>query len=386
MSLELQDIFQQFAPVYRQNHSLPLNQLKTMKAIESCRTSNLGGHVDVCDSCGHERISYNSCRNRHCPKCQGLAKEQWLLEQERDLLNTGYFHVVFTVPDSLNPLALQNQKVFYSILFKAASETLLELSRDPKYLGAEIGFISVLHTWGQNLMDHPHVHCIVPGGGLSFDDAHARARWVPSRKKFFIPVKVLSRKFRGKFLAFLKEAYQDGELWFHGKIESLAGKTKFQALIDALYQKEWIVYCKKPFKSPWHVLRYLGRYTHRVAISNQRIVSLDNERVSFQWRDYKDANKTKLMTLDSSEFIRRFLMHVLPSRFVKIRHYGILSNRNRSQKLRLCQKLTFSKIWESQKLSVGELFLKLTGIDIRVCPCCGGTMIHKTDFGFKFST
>jgi hypothetical protein len=382
MSLELQDIFQQFGADYRKNHSLPFHQLKTMRAIESCRTASLGGHVDVCDNCGLERISYNSCRNRHCPKCQGLAKEQWLLERERDLLNIGYFHVVFTVPDSFNPLALQNQQVFYSLLFKAASDTLLELSRDPKFLGAEIGFISVLHTWGQNLMDHPHVHCIVPGGGLSFDGT----RFVPSRKKFFIPVKILSCKFRGKFLAFLKEAFQDGDLHFYGKIESLSGKLKFQALIDALYQKEWVVYCKKPFKSPWHVLRYLGRYTHRVAISNQRIVGLDKVQVSFQWRDYKDANRTKVMNLEASEFIRRFLMHVLPSRFVKIRHYGILSNRNRNRKLRLCQKLTFSKIREAQKPSVVELLLKLTGLNIRICPCCGGNMIHKTDFGFKFST
>ena len=383
MSLELQDLFQQFGPAYRQIHSLPLNQLKTMKAIESCRTANLGGHVDVCDTCGHERISYNSCRNRHCPKCQGLAKEQWLLERERDLLNVGYFHVVFTVPDSLNPIALQNQKVFYSLLFKAASETLVELSRDPKYLGAEIGIISILHTWGQNLMNHPHVHSIVPGGGLSFDGT----RFVPSRKKFFIPVKVLSRKFKGKFLAFLKETYQDGDLKFYGKLESLSGKSKFQTLIDDLYQKEWVVYCKKPFKSPWHVLRYLGRYTHRVAISNQRIVDLQHGQVTFGWRDYKDDNKTKLMKIDASEFIRRFLLHVLPSRFVKIRHYGFLSNRNRNRKLRLCQRLTFSKIPGVQKLSTVELLLNLTGLDLRVCSCCKqGKMVTKQSFGWQFQT
>jgi hypothetical protein len=302
------------------------------------------------------------------------VKEQWIIERERDLLNVGYFHVVFTIPDSLNPIALQNQKVFYALLFKAASETLTELSRDPKYLGAEIGCISVLHTWGQNLMDHPHVHCIVPGGGLSFDGT----RWVSSRKKFFIPVKVLSRKFRGKFLAFLKEAFQDESLGFHGKIEPLSGKLNFQKLIDRLYQIEWVVYCKKPFKSPWHVLRYLGRYTHRVAISNQRLVSFQDGRVTFQWRDYKEDNHTKLMTLDASEFIRRFLLHVLPYQFVKIRHYGILSNRNRNRKLRLCQKLTLSKIRESQKLSLTELLFKLTGLDLRVCPACGkGTMITK---------
>jgi hypothetical protein len=231
-------------------------------------------------------------------------------------------------------------------------------------------------------MEHPHVHCIVPGGGLSFDGT----RLVPSRKKFFIPVKVLSRKFRGKFLAFLKEAFQDGVLKFYGKLESLTGKTKFQVLIDTLYQKEWVVYCKKPFKSPWHVLRYLGRYTHRVAISNHRIVGLDNDHVSFQWRDYKNDNRTKVMALEASEFIRRFLMHVLPRRFVKIRHYGILSNRNRNLKLRLCQKLTFSQIRKAQNLSTVELLLKLTGLDLQVCPCCGGTMIHKTNFGFKLST
>ena len=233
-------------------------------------------------------------------------------------------------------------------------------------------------------MDHPHVHCIVPGGGLSFDGT----RFVRSREKFFIPVKVLSRKFRGKFLAFLKEAYQDDELRFHGKLEPLSGKLKFQGLVDALYRKDWVVYCKKPFKSPWYVLRYLGRYTHRVAISNHRIVSLQDGRVTFAWRDYKDTKQTtKLMTLDVSEFIRRFLLHVLPSRFVKIRHYGILSNRNRNRKLRLCQRLTLSKIQESQKLSMVELLLKLTGLDLRICPCCGkGTMVVKQLLGQQFQT
>lgn len=232
-------------------------------------------------------------------------------------------------------------------------------------------------------MDHPHLHCIVPGGGLSFDGT----RFVPSRKKFFIPVKVLSRKFRGKFLAFLKEAFQDGLLVFHGIIKPLSGKLNFQKLIDDLYKTEWVVFCKKPFKSPWHVLRYLGRYTHRVAISNQRIISLQNSQVTFTWRDYKDDNKTKLMTIAVSEFIRRFLLHVLPSRFVKIRHYGILSNRNRNVKLRLCQRLTFSKIRAFQKLSAVELLLKLTGLDLRVCPLCGaGTMIRKFNLDPKFST
>ena len=290
--------------------------------------------------------------------------------------------MVFTVPDSLNPLALQNQKVFYSLLFKAASETLVELS-GPQVFGGGDWFYLVLHTWGQNLMDHPHVHSIVPGGGLSFDGP----RFVPSRKKFFIPVKVLSRKFRGKFLAFLKEAYQDGDLKFYGQIVYLSGKPNSKALIDSLYQKEWVVYCKKPFKSPWHVLRYLGRYTHRVAISKPRIVNLDNDQVSFQWRDYKDNNRNKVMKLESSEFIRRFLLHVLPSRFVKIRHYGILSNRNRNRKLRLCQRLTFSKIRGVQKLSAVELLLKLTGLDLRICPYCKqGKMVTKQLLSQEFRT
>lgn len=336
MKPELQDVFKLYGDEFRKTHCLPMNQLKTISAIESCRTSSLGGHVDECDSCGHVRISYNSCRNRHCPKCQGLAKERWLLEREQDLLDTGYFHVVFTTPDALNPLALRNQRTVYGILFRAAAETLSELARDPKYLGA------------QNLLDHPHLHCIVPGGGLSFDGN----RWLQSKKKFFLPVKVLSRKFRGEFLAFLKEAYHD---------------------------TEWIVYCKKPFKTPWHVLNYLGRYTHRVALTNNRILDISNKKVAFRWRDYRDNNKSKQMTLDAEEFIRRFLLHILPKRFVKIRHYGILSSRNRNRKLCLCQRLTHSKIGRAlPKMPSVELFKELTGIDLNLCPCCGkGRMLRR---------
>ena len=282
--VELQDIFAAYGQVYRLNHSLWLHQLKVMRAIESCRTASLGGHLDACDSCEFTRISYNSCRNRHCPKCQTLIKERWIEARKDDLLNVGYFHVVFTFPDLLNSVAYQNQRVIYDLLFKAAAETLSELSADEKYLGAQIGFTSILHTWGQNLMHHPHLHCIVPGGGLN-----ASGKWVQSRKKFFIPVKVLSRKFRGKFLSYLKQV----NLQFYGSITELKSSEKWHALMSSLYQKEWVVYCKPPFKNAGCVVEYLGRYTHRVAISNNRIISLVDGMVTFKWRDYKDSNKQK---------------------------------------------------------------------------------------------
>lgn len=347
-----------------------------MSAIESCRTSKLGGHLDTCDECGHIRISYNSCRNRHCPKCQTLAKEKWLDDRKDDLLPVGYFHVVFTIPEELNFITLINQKEMYSILFKAVSETLLELSRDIKYLGAEIGFTSILHTWGQNLMNHPHLHCVVPGGGLSLDGK----RWINCRKDFFIPVKVLSKKFRGKFLYYFKKAYYNNKLNLLGDVKYLNEKYAFQCFLDKLHNKKWVVYCKPPFNSPEHVLEYLGRYTHRVAISNNRIVKFEDGLVTFKWRDYKDNNKQKLMTVTAEEFIRRFLMHILPSKFVKIRHYGILSNRNRNSKLKLCKGLTgmvFKKKSISlSKQSAAEIFKTLTGIDFNKCPHCKkGTMI-----------
>jgi hypothetical protein len=376
--IEIQDIFNQYGSEYRESHKLPRNILKAMSSIESCRTAKLGGHVDECDACGHVRISYNSCRNRHCPKCQTMAKERWLENRKKDLLPVGYFHVVFTIPEELNSVTLFNQKELYSILFKAASETLIELAKDIKYLGADIGFISILHTWGQNLMNHPHIHCIVPGGGLSFDGS----RWINSRKDFFIPVKVLSRKFRGKFLFYLKRAYYDKKLKYAGSIQYLNDKYEFQCFKDNLYDKEWIVYCKPPFQNAEHVLEYLGRYTHRVAISNNRIVKFEDGYVTFKWRDYKDSNKQKLMKLTAEEFIRRFLMHILPNKFVKIRHYGILSNRNRNLKLKKCKALTGSLSLKSEssneKLTAAELFLKLTGKDINQCPCCKiGKMVGK---------
>jgi hypothetical protein len=362
--VELQDIFAAHGQAYRLNHSLWLNQLKVMRAIESCRTASLGGHLDSCDTCEFTRISYNSCRNRHCPKCQTLNKERWIEARKDDLLNVGYFHVVFTLPDLLNPVAYQNQRIVYDLLFKAAAETLSELSADEKYLGAQIGFTSILHTWGQNLMHHPHLHCIVPGGGLN-----ASGKWVQSRKKFFIPVKVLSRKFRGKFLSYLKQT----KLEFYGSIANLQDQERLNELMTSLYQKEWIVYCKPPFKNAGCVVEYLGRYTHRVAISNNRILKLEDGVVTFKWRDYKDSNKQKEMTLSADEFIRRFLIHVLPSGFTRIRHYGLLSPRNKTTKLKLCKKLTNTPVKDLPKIKLSALdFLKkLTGKDITLCPCCG---------------
>ena len=366
-SVEVQDIFRQFAPAYLQTHRLPLQHMKVASAISFCRTDRLGAHIDCCDECGHIHISYNSCRNRHCPKCQGLAREQWLSDRRQDLLTVPYFHVVFTLPDLLNPLVLRNQKLLYDLLFQCVSETLSELAANKKYLGAQIGVTAILHTWGQNLMDHPHIHCIVPGGGLSFDGI----RWINSRKKFFIPVKVLSKKFRGKFLFYLKQLYSAGSLGFHGKIVSLADKDAFKTLLNQLYDRDWVVYCKPPFKSPHHVLEYLGRYTHRVAISNNRLVKIEEGKVTFRWRDYRDKSKKKLMTVEGHEFIRRFLMHVLPYRFVKIRHFGILSNRNRQSKLFKCKMLTESILYSvPTKLTRAELLLKLTGRDMTLCPCC----------------
>jgi len=379
-SLEVADIFRAFGPIYRELHGaeMPLRHLRVMRAVEVCRTAELGGHVDQCDHCGQQRISYNSCRNRHCPKCQSLAKERWLEARKRDLLPISYFHLVFTLPEGLRPLALRNQKVVYNLLFQAASETLLQLAKDGKYLGAEIGFITLLHTWSQTLIDHPHVHCLVTGGGLSLDGR----RWVSSRKGFFLPVKVLSSLFRGKFLDRLKKAYESGKLRFPGKIEALRRDFAFKKFLTGLYQREWVVYAKPPLKSPEQVMDYLGRYTHRVALSNERLVSLSGNQVTLRWRDSTDGDKIKLLTLEALEFIRRFLLHVLPDRFVKIRHYGLLSNRSRKRNLGRCRKLLV--VWrkeepeESAQETWEKLLTRLTGIDPRVCPFCGqGKMIPR---------
>ncbi len=349
---------------------MPANRLRAMRAIESCRTADLGGHKDECLHCGATVISYNSCRNRHCPKCQFLKKERWIEAREKDLLPIPYFHVVFTIPDLLNPLVLRNQEALYGILFKAVSETLTELSENRKHLGAEIGFISILHTWGQNLMDHPHIHNVVTGGGMSPDGR----KWKSCKNGFFLPVKVMSELFRGKFLAYLKKSRAANELVYPGAISHLAASGSFNALISDLYKKKWVVYCKPPFDGTKGVLEYLGRYTHRIAISNHRLVTLENDEVSFRWRDYADNNKPKIMTVNADEFIRRFLLHVLPDRFVKIRHYGLLGNRCRREKIDRCRELlACAKIAaaEPKTETWQETLLRLTGIDSARCPACG---------------
>jgi hypothetical protein len=359
--IEVADIFCQYGPSYRAAHRLPLQQLRTMRAIEICRTAELGGHVDECEDCGHLKISYNSCRNRHCPKCQFLKKEKWIEARESELLPIAYFHVVFTLPEELNPVALQNREVIYNLLFKAATETLTELAHER--LGVRIGCTILLHTWGQNLLEHPHLHCIVSGGGLSGD------RWVASKRRFLFPGKVLSRLFKGKFLSFLKKAYEGG---------NLQGVDQFTALLNALYSKEWVVYAKPPFNGPETVLKYLGRYTHRIAITNHRIKSMEEGKVSFSWKDYADGNKKKIMTLDAFEFIRRFLLHVLPPGFVKIRHVGFLSNRNRKACLELCRAaLGVAQPDPASPETWQAVLLRITGIDVSHCPLCQGTMQRK---------
>jgi hypothetical protein len=341
-----------------------------MRAIEVCRTAVLGGHKDKCDSCGHVEISYNSCRNRHCPKCQLLRKEKWVEARSDDLLPIQYFHVVFTIPVELNPLALRNPKVIYDILFRSVSETLRELGDDPKRLGARIGFMCILHTWGQNLMDHPHIHCIVTGGGLSLGGD----QWVSCRKDFFIAVRVLSTLFRGKFLDYLKRSYESGDLLFPGLIGPLRKPGAFEVFRRKFYHTKWYVYSKPPFRGAEGVLQYLSRYTHRVAISNQRILKIEDGKVSFLWRDYCDGDKEKIMTVDAGEFIRRFLIHVLPDRFVKIRHFGLLANRKRKDNIALCRELLGNCKIITKTKDITETWqehlLRIAGIDVTKCPVC----------------
>jgi hypothetical protein len=346
-----------------------------MNAIEVCRTAELGGHVDECDRCGALRISYNSCRNRHCPKCQSLAKERWLEERKRDLLPIPYFHVVFTLPAILRPWAQRNQELVYDLLFRSASQTLTTLARDPKYLNAQIGFIAVLHTWSQTLIDHPHLHCIVTAGGLAPDGQ----RWITWRKGLFIPVKVLSRLFRGIFLHDLKRAYDSGRLKVPGNTQTLDHEAAFKELLARLYRQPWVVHCKAPLGRPEDVIAYLARYTHRVAISNDRLVRLQGRQVAFRWRDRARHNRVRLMTLDAGEFIRRFLLHVLPDGFVKIRYYGIFSHRNRNTKLPQAKRILGVPPGDkSEAISWQERLRRLTGIDPTVCPHCGqGRMLVK---------
>jgi hypothetical protein len=367
---EVADIFRQHGPVYRESHKLPRNHLRVMGAIEACRTAALGGHKDKCDQCGHLAISYNSCRNRHCPKCQTLAKEKWIEARGEDLLPIEYFHVVFTIPSELNHLVSMNRKVMYDLLFRSVSETLMELANDPKHLGAKIGVIGILHTWGQNLMDHPHIHCIVTGGGLSSDGN----RWVSCRKGFFLHVRVMSALFSGKFLDHLKHCFKNGSLVFPGSISHLKEPGNFETFRKRFYEKKWVVYCKPPFGGPEGVLQYLGRYTHRVAISNNRILANRDGNVSFLWRDYADDNRKKTMTLKADEFIRRFLLHVLPERYVRIRHLGLLANRNRKDNIAACHKIIggakTAKKENPSKETWQEQLHRICGIDVTVCPIC----------------
>jgi hypothetical protein len=333
--LEVADVFHAHENEFLQRWGYVVSdqQRKVLRDIGRCRTAALGTHLERCDRCNYETVAYDSCRNRHCPKCQSSARDRWLMKQAASLLPVPYAHVVFTVPEQLAPLALRNQRLFYNLLFRAASETLLEIAADPRHLGARIGVLAVLHTWAQSLRHHPHLHCLVPAGGMALDNS----RWVATRRGFFLPVHVLSRMFRGKLLAFLKQSYQRKQLCFSGTLTELSTSRAFHSLLHTLRRREWVVYSKPPFGGPEHVLKYLARYTHRVAISNGRLLSLDNGQVRFRWRDSRHNNRSSVMTLDAVEFIRRFLLHVLPSGFVKIRHFGLLANRSRRQALALCR-------------------------------------------------
>ncbi len=343
-------------------------QIRVLIAIEHCRTAALGGHLDRCCQCGYEAISFNSCRSRHCPKCQTNARNKWLAERSKELLPVNYVHVVFTIPHELSSLALHNKKVVYDLLFRSSAATLLEIAADPNHLGADIGFLSVLHTWGQNLQHHPHIHCVIPAGGLSPD----HQRWIHPRYSFFLPVKVLSRVFRGKFIAGLKGAFQLGKLVFPGSVKHLAEEKAFHAFLRPLFRKDWVVYAKRPFGGPEYVLQYLARYTHRVAISNHRIVNFAAGKVTFRWKDYAHKNKQRLMTVTAEEFLRRFLLHTLPRGFVRIRFCGFLANRRRGKWLSLCHRL----------LKASPLRTSTTPIASQpklpcswLCPRCGGTMV-----------
>jgi hypothetical protein len=374
--LEVADIFRQHGSSFRLTHPLSPEQRRVMRAIEQCRTAALGGHLDECDTCAHQRISYNSCRNRHCPKCQSLAKARWLEARIADLLPVQYFHVVFTLPEQLAALALQNKRVVYNLLFSTAAETLRTIAADPKHLGAEIGFLAVLHTWGQTLRPHPHLHCVVPGGGLSLDGSH----WRSCRKGFFLSVNVLARLFRRLFLEALARAYEHDKLTFHGTIAYLAEPRAFKRLLASLRAREWWVYAKRPFGGPEQVLAYLGRYTHRVAISNHRLLALKDGHVTFSWKDYARGNQQRPMTLKTDEFIRRFLLHVLPRGFQRLRQFGFLANRRRRAKLALCRQLLASAAGQNvtnQPLprDYQSLYETVTGKSLQQCPACHtGTM------------
>ena len=374
--LEVADIFRRYGEAYRQKFGswLSTAQRRVMTAIELCRTAALGGHVEKCDNekCGHIRNSYNSCGDRHCPKCQSLARAEWIQDRQSELLNIPYFHVVFTVPEEIAAIALQNKRTVYGILFHATAETLRLIAADPEHLGAEIGFFAVLHTWGQALVHHPHLHCVVPGGGLSPDGK----RWISCRPDFFLPVRVLSRLFRRLFLESLQKAFDGGKLRFSASLEPLRDRQAFVRYLAPLKETDWVVYAKRPFAGPQQVLDYVGRYTHRVAISNNRLLDIENDRVRFLWKDYRDNNEQKTMDLSAEEFIRRFLLHVLPDGFQRIRYYGFLSNRHREQKLALCRQLLGMSpsdpcpVTRDERADYCRLYEQLTGRSLKQCPVC----------------
>jgi hypothetical protein len=373
----LADLVRLHGKAYRLAHRLTRQQLRVLRAIEVCRTATLGGHVDQCSQCSHTRISYNSCRNRHCPKCQNTERARWLEKRQAELLPVEYFHAVFTLPEPIAAIAFYNQEVVYGILFRSVAQTLLTIARDPKHLGAEIGFFAILHTWGQNLLYHPHLHCVVPGGGLSPDGK----RWIACRPGFFLPVRVLSRLFRRLFLQALQQAFDSSQLRFFSKLAALRDAAAFQRYLAPLRKLEWVVYAKPPFGGPRQVLAYLGRYTHRVAISNQRLLAIQPTTVTFQWKDYRrrGREKSRSMTLDASEFLRRFLLHTLPDRFQRIRHCGFLANRHRQAKLKLCRSLLLHPVMEllPQFTPGHQLSQPLEFPPSSLCPSCGANAMLR---------
>lgn len=374
-----QHLFRGHFDVFKETHTLSADQAKASTAIMNCRSSALGGHTYQCEACDHSEISYNSCRNRHCTLCQGIDKEIWVDQRRKDILHAPYFHVVFTMPKQLHMLIYQNQKLLYTLMYKAVAETLAELSQDDKYLGAQIGFISVLHTWGQNLHYHPHIHTIVLAGGLTKEN-----RWKNTSDKFFIPVKVLSKKFRGKFLYFLRKYYRQKKLKFFNDTKRYQNPNQFQDLLDSCYELDWYSYSKRTFSGPLAVMKYLGLYTHRIAISNNRILSAQDDTVTIGVKDYKDKNKKKQVTMKIVEFIRRFLMHVLPKGFVKLRHYGLLANRNKKTKLARCRRLTKSPNYRPkfEGLSKIEVLSKILNRDLTLCPACKKAKLQLVDGTF----
>ena len=365
--ITVQEIFKKFYPAYANANKLSDQQQKVAHAIINCHTEVMGANISVCEDCGHAEIHYNSCRNRHCPSCQGINKDVWADTRGEDAINAPYFHIVFTIPEQLHMLIYQNKEALYDLMYKATAETIFTLTKDKKYLGAKTGYFSVLHTWGQNLHYHPHIHMVLVGGGLT-----ETGKWRNTSKKFFIPVKVLAKMFRGKFLASLKSLYHKGSLEFFGDKSYFKNDDAFKSLLNEVYKIDWYVYTKRTFSGPQEVVKYLSRYTHRIAIANSRIVSIGENTVTINVRSYNDVNGTKQLTLDGFEFIRRFLMHVLPRGFVKIRYYGILAVRNRKTILVLCQRLTKTIKYKAKfkGLKPTEVLLVLFGKDVTLCPCC----------------